>query len=173
MTSANSLIWARLMATTPAVRVSSLRNAKRGYIARNRLNVTKVDYPFDNRSDYAQWRRPSATRGVPATGFYTGAEGIKTAAQVADNAASTAGWRAAPTAHASQLRRVRSASRSTSALQPAEGAVQPDSTAFIDPRHVSAERLRQDQEHDEVEDELEHAAGGHAKSSGFRSARTR
>jgi len=58
---------------------------------KNRLNVTKVDYPFDNRSDYAQWRRPSATRGVPATGFYTGAEGIKTAQQVADNAASTAG----------------------------------------------------------------------------------
>jgi hypothetical protein len=28
---------------------------------------------------------------VPATGFYTGAEGIKTPAQVADNAASTAG----------------------------------------------------------------------------------
>jgi Zn-dependent M28 family amino/carboxypeptidase len=57
----------------------------------DKLGVTKVDYPFDNRSDYAQWRRPSATRGVPATGFYTGAEGIKTAAQVADNAASTAG----------------------------------------------------------------------------------
>ena len=57
----------------------------------NKLNVKQVDYPFDNRSDYAQWRRPSATRGVPATGFYTGAEGIKTAQQVADNAASTAG----------------------------------------------------------------------------------
>ncbi|MDA0163981.1 M28 family peptidase [Solirubrobacter ginsenosidimutans] len=57
----------------------------------SKLNVKQVDYPFDNRSDYAQWRRPSATRGVPATGFYTGAEGIKTAAQVADNAASTAG----------------------------------------------------------------------------------
>ncbi len=56
-----------------------------------KLNVKQVDYPFDNRSDYAQWRRPSATRGVPATGFYTGAEGIKTAQQVADNAASTAG----------------------------------------------------------------------------------
>ena len=53
----------------------------------NRLNVKKVDYPFDNRSDYAEWR----ARQVPATGFYTGAEGIKTAQQVADNAASTAG----------------------------------------------------------------------------------
>jgi hypothetical protein len=53
----------------------------------NRLNVKKVDYPFDQRSDYAEWR----ARQVPATGFYTGAEGIKTAAQVADNAASTAG----------------------------------------------------------------------------------
>src|SRR3954454_2953741 len=53
---------------------------------KNRLNVTKVDYPFDNRSDYAQWRRPSATRGVPATGYYTGAEGIKTAAQAAGGA---------------------------------------------------------------------------------------
>jgi Zn-dependent M28 family amino/carboxypeptidase len=57
----------------------------------SKLNVKQVDYPFDNRSDYAQWRRPSATRGVPATGFYTGAEGIKTAQQVTDNAASTAG----------------------------------------------------------------------------------
>jgi len=46
----------------------------------NQLGITKVDYPFDNRSDYAQWRRPSATRGVPATGFYTGAEVPKTAA---------------------------------------------------------------------------------------------
>src|SRR3954469_9407290 len=49
----------------------------------SKLGVTKVDYPFDNRSDYAQWRRPSATRGVPATGYYTGAEGIKTASQAA------------------------------------------------------------------------------------------
>ena len=38
-----------------------------------------MPYVFDNRSDYAQWR----TRGVPATGLYTGAEGIKTAAQAA------------------------------------------------------------------------------------------
>jgi Zn-dependent M28 family amino/carboxypeptidase len=51
----------------------------------DKYGITKVDYPFDNRSDYAQWRRPSATRGVPATGFYTGAEGIKTQAQVTGN----------------------------------------------------------------------------------------
>ena len=36
----------------------------------NRLGITKTDYPFDNRSDYAQWR----ARNVPATGLYTGAE---------------------------------------------------------------------------------------------------
>src|SRR3954466_10881110 len=52
----------------------------------SKLGVTKVDYPFDDRFDYAQWRRPSATRGVPATGYYTGAEGIKTAAQAAGGA---------------------------------------------------------------------------------------
>ena len=44
----------------------------------SRLGVTKTDYPFDNRSDYAQWR----ARNVPATGLYTGAEGIKTLAQM-------------------------------------------------------------------------------------------
>ena len=35
---------------------------------------------------------PSGAPARPATGLYTGAEGIKTAAQVADNAASTAGY---------------------------------------------------------------------------------
>lgn len=45
----------------------------------NRLGITKTDYPFDNRSDYAQWR----SRQVPATGYYTGAETSKTAAHVA------------------------------------------------------------------------------------------
>jgi Zn-dependent M28 family amino/carboxypeptidase len=44
---------------------------------KQKLNMDSVPYVFDNRSDYAQWR----TRGVPATGLYTGAEGIKTAAQ--------------------------------------------------------------------------------------------
>ena len=44
----------------------------------NRLGITKTDYPFDNRSDYAQWR----ARNVPSTGLYTGAEGIKTLAQM-------------------------------------------------------------------------------------------
>ena len=44
----------------------------------SRLGVTKTDYQFDNRSDYAQWR----ARNVPATGLYTGAEGIKTLAQM-------------------------------------------------------------------------------------------
>jgi Zn-dependent M28 family amino/carboxypeptidase len=46
---------------------------------KSKLNIDSVAYVFDNRSDYAQWR----TRGVPATGLYTGAEGIKTAAQAA------------------------------------------------------------------------------------------
>src|SRR3954463_14527496 len=46
---------------------------------KSKLNIDSVPYIFDNRSDYAQWR----TRGVPATGLYTGAEGIKTAAQAA------------------------------------------------------------------------------------------
>ncbi len=45
----------------------------------NRLGITKTDYPFDNRSDYAQWR----ARNVPATGLYTGAETSKTADMVA------------------------------------------------------------------------------------------
>ena len=44
----------------------------------SRLGVTKTDYQFDNRSDYAQWR----ARNVPSTGLYTGAEGIKTLAQM-------------------------------------------------------------------------------------------
>jgi Zn-dependent M28 family amino/carboxypeptidase len=44
---------------------------------KQKLNIDSVPYVFDNRSDYAQWR----SRGVPATGLYTGAEGIKTAAQ--------------------------------------------------------------------------------------------
>ena len=47
----------------------------------NPLGITKTDYPFDNRSDYAQWR----ARNVPATGLYTGAEGIKTLAQMNGN----------------------------------------------------------------------------------------
>jgi hypothetical protein len=46
---------------------------------KQKLNIDSVPYVFDNRSDYAQWR----SRGVPATGLYTGAEGIKTAAQAA------------------------------------------------------------------------------------------
>ncbi len=45
----------------------------------NRLGITKTDYPFDNRSDYAQWR----ARNVPSTGLYTGAETSKTADMVA------------------------------------------------------------------------------------------
>ncbi|HEX6023625.1 MAG TPA: M28 family peptidase [Solirubrobacter sp.] len=44
----------------------------------NRLGIPKTDYPFDNRSDYAQWR----ARNVPATGLFTGAETSKTAAMV-------------------------------------------------------------------------------------------
>ena len=43
------------------------------------LGIEKTDYPFDNRSDYAQWR----ARNVPATGLYTGAETPKTAEHVA------------------------------------------------------------------------------------------
>jgi hypothetical protein len=65
---------------------ATMSNVHINYL-QSRLGITKTDYPFDNRSDYAEWR----ARQVPATGFYTGAEGIKTAAQVADNAASTAG----------------------------------------------------------------------------------
>src|SRR3954451_11627510 len=89
--------WIPLMYVPNDVTEPDLRPAQRAAEAtlsqihidylKNRLNVTKVDYPFDNRSDYAQWRRPSATRGVPATGYYTGAEGIKTAAQVAGDPA--------------------------------------------------------------------------------------
>ena len=65
MTSANSLIWARLIATTPAVRVSSLRNAKRGYIARNRLSVTNTTPPSAARTADVEGSgifRPSATK---------------------------------------------------------------------------------------------------------------
>ncbi len=46
---------------------------------KSKLNIDSTAYVFDNRSDYAQWR----SRGVPATGLYTGAERLKTAAQVA------------------------------------------------------------------------------------------
>ena len=42
-------------------------------------NIDSTPYIFDNRSDYAGFR----TRGVPATGLYTGAETVKTAAHVA------------------------------------------------------------------------------------------
>src|SRR3954453_8641093 len=75
--------------TLPVIQRSSEATLSQVHIdyLQNKLNVKKVDYPFDQRSDYAEWR----ARQVPATGFYTGAEGIKTAAQVADNAASTAG----------------------------------------------------------------------------------
>ena len=45
MTRANSLICARLIATTPAVRVSSRRKAKSGYRARNRLRMTNTTPP--------------------------------------------------------------------------------------------------------------------------------
>ncbi|MDA0168135.1 M28 family peptidase [Solirubrobacter taibaiensis] len=43
------------------------------------LGISSTPYIFDNRSDYAGFR----TRGVPATGLYTGAETVKSAAQVA------------------------------------------------------------------------------------------
>jgi len=46
---------------------------------KDHLNITSTPYIFDNRSDYAGWRN----RGVPATGLYTGAETVKSAAQVA------------------------------------------------------------------------------------------
>ena len=46
---------------------------------KQRLNIDSTPYIFDNRSDYAGFR----TRGVPATGLYTGAETVKTAEHVA------------------------------------------------------------------------------------------
>ena len=56
----------------------------------NKLNVKQVDYPFDNRSDYAQWRRVGDPRRARDRLLHR-RRGIKTAQQVADNAASTAG----------------------------------------------------------------------------------
>ena len=46
---------------------------------KRRLGIDSTPYIFDNRSDYAAFR----TRGVPATGLYTGAETPKTADHVA------------------------------------------------------------------------------------------
>src|SRR5262249_7535596 len=58
-------------------------------------------------------------------------------------------------------------------LDRAEDTVQADALVLVHPRHVGAERLRQRDEHDEVEDELKDTVRGHAKYSGFNSAITR
>ncbi len=57
---------------------ATMSNIHINYLS-SRLGIDKTDYPFDNRSDYAQWR----ARNVPATGLYTGAETPKTAEHVA------------------------------------------------------------------------------------------
>jgi Zn-dependent M28 family amino/carboxypeptidase len=46
---------------------------------KQKFGIDSTPYIFDNRSDYAGFR----TRGVPATGLYTGAETVKTADHVA------------------------------------------------------------------------------------------
>jgi hypothetical protein len=65
MTSANSLIWERLIATTPAVRVSSRRNANSGYIAAKRLTMTNATPPSAASTAGSEGSgifRPSATK---------------------------------------------------------------------------------------------------------------
>ncbi len=45
--------------------------------------------------------------------------------------------------------------------------------SFIDPGHIRAERLRQDQNNDQINHDLQPAVKVHAKSSGFRRAQKR
>ena len=64
-------------------------------------------------------------------------------------------------------------SRYTSRSSQPSGAVEPDRPPLVDARHVGAERLGQEHQHDDVEDELEQAVRSHWKISGFSSAITR
>ncbi len=59
------------------------------------------------------------------------------------------------------------------ALEPAERAIEPDGLPLVDPGHVEPERLRQSQQHDQVERQLKAAVAGHENTSGFSSATTR
>src|SRR6266850_2153653 len=48
-------------------------------------------------------------------------------------------------------------------LEPTEHAIERDATALVDARHVRAERLREGEQDDDIEDELENPIGRHRK----------
>ncbi len=70
-------------------------------------------------------------------------------------------------------RRVHAGAAVDQTLERAADALGPDCTAFVHRGHVRTERLRQQQEHDDIESELQPAVGGHEKNSGLNSAMIR
>ena len=58
-------------------------------------------------------------------------------------------------------------------LEPSEHSVEADRLALVDAGHVGAEWLRQQEEDDDIEHELEDAVPGHENTSGFSIATTR